>query len=431
MNSTPQPAAPVSRTSAYYALFVLWLVHIIANIDRFSFGMAVQALKVDLGLSDTQVGLVSGAAFVIAYVAFGIPVARWLDRGARNRILAWSVAIWSLMAAACGAATNFVQLVLARAGVGAGEAGCVPAAVSLICDYFPVEKRTQAVGIFNSALPAAGIIGSPVMGMLIDRYGWRIALITFGVIGLVLAALVRFTLREPSRVVSGDTPHVAGGGSVLEAFRTMYASRPFRYLLLAHGMYGIGIYAFVAWYPVSLIRTFSMSYTELGFVAGTGLGIVMVAASLGSGFMCPAVVRRTRNDRWLAILPAVFCLLSVPAMIVACSDVPKPVSLAAGAAAFALTIARVPPILGLSMSLLPGSMRSVTTVVFLIATNILGSAIGPLIAGMISDSFTGSLGSAGALRHGLLWTAPVFGLAGALLAFLPARMMPQRLPANG
>ena len=424
--------AHIVPTQAYYALFVLWLVHIIANIDRFSFGMAMQAIKVDLGFSDTQVGLVSGAAFVVAYVAFGIPVARWLDRGNRSRILAWSVGIWSLMAAACGAAGNFFQMVLARAGVGAGESGCVPAAVSLICDYFPAEKRTQAVGIFHSALPAAGIIGSPIMGLLIDRFGWRIALITFGLVGLLLALLVRFTLREPVRAIRPDeqTLSIKSSDTLGNAFRTMYANRPFRYLLLGHGVYAIGIFAFVAWYPVSLIRSYAMSYTELGFVAGTGLGIVMFVSSLASGFLCPAVVRRTGNDRWMAILPAAFCLLSIPAMFIACSDVSKPVSLAAGALAFALTIARTPPILGLSMSLLPGSIRSVTTVVFLIVTNVIGSAIGPLIAGMISDSFTASLGDAAALRQALMWTAPVFGLVGAILAFVPALIMPRKLPAS-
>jgi MFS family permease len=425
MNSS----APSSTWRAYYALFVLWLVHIIANIDRFSFGMAVQAIKVDLHFSDTEVGVVTGAAFVVAYVTFGIPVARWLDRGQRNLILAWSVGIWSIMAAACGAAGNFLQMVLARAGVGAGESGCVPAAISLIGDYFPLAKRTQAIGIFNSALPAAGIIGSPIMGVLIDRYGWRVALIVFGIVGLFLAALVRFTLREPMReaVRSGDRDAESRQISLAHTFKTMIANRTFCLLLLAHGIYGFGIFAFVAWYPVSIIRTFGISYTELGLIAGTGLGIIMFCTSLASGFFCPAVVRRTGNDRWMAILPAIFCLLSVPAMIVACSDVSKPVSLAAGAIAFGLTIARVPPILGLSITLMPGEMRSMSTVVFLIATNVLGSAIGPIIAGMISDSMTGTLGDAAALRYALMWTAPVFGFIGALLAFLPAMSMPRKL----
>jgi len=323
--------------------------------------------------------------------------------------------------------------VLARAGVGAGESGCVPAAVSLIGDYFPIEKRTQAIGIFNSALPAAGIIGSPIMGMLIDRYGWRVAVIVFGVAGLLLAVLVRFTLREPMReavraaVARGGDSVRDGQITLRHTFRTMIANRTFCLLLFAHGIYGFGIFAFVAWYPVSIIRTFGISYTELGFIAGTGLGIIMFATSLASGFFCPAVVRRTGDDRWMAILPAVFCLLSVPAMIVACSDVSKPVSLAAGAIAFGLTIARVPPILGLSITLMPGEMRSVSTVVFLITTNVIGSAIGPVIAGMISDSMTASLGDAAALRHGLMWTAPLFGLLGALLAFLPALTMPRKL----
>ena len=182
---------------AYYALFVLWLVNVLANIDRFSVGIVLQKIKTDLQLTDTQLGLFSGAAFVVSYVALGIPVARWLDRGIRRNILAWAVAVWSLMTLATGAAANFVQLAIARAGLGAGEAACAPGAMSLIGDYFSRGWRTQAVGIFHSALPAAGIVGSPLIGIITDHYGWRAALITFGALGIALA-LIMFNSKEPS-----------------------------------------------------------------------------------------------------------------------------------------------------------------------------------------------------------------------------------------
>src|SRR6266446_5761140 len=134
-NSMNQAASrEISRRQAYYALFVLWLVNVLANIDRFSVGIVLQKIKTDLQLTDTQLGLFSGSAFVVAYVAFGIPVARWLDRGVRRSILAFAVALWSLMTLATGAAGNFLQLVLARAGVGVGEAACAPGAMSLIGD---------------------------------------------------------------------------------------------------------------------------------------------------------------------------------------------------------------------------------------------------------------------------------------------------------
>ena len=430
MNQTARPE--ISRRQAYYALFVLWLINVLANIDRFSVGIVLQNIKTDLQLTDTQLGLFSGAAFVVSYVAFGIPVARWLDRGIRRNILAWAVGVWSLMTLATGAATNFVQLAIARAGLGAGEAACAPGAMSLIGDYFSRDWRTQAVGIFHSALPAAGIVGSPLIGIITDRYGWRAALIAFGLVGIVLALIIRFTVREPVRGAMGkeDAPSTGGPSHTLpDALKVMYRNRAYRYLLIAHGIYGVASFAFVAWYPVILVRSYKMTYTEVGIFIGTVLGIAMLIASLASGYVCAAVTRRTANERWLVILPAAFCLVSVPAMIVTCLDISKEVAMAGGVVVLFFAVARTPPTLSLAIDILPPSMHGLTTIVFMIVTTMVGSAVGPLIVGAVSDAVAGSMGDASSLRHALLMTAPVFGLIGALLAFLPARFMPGKAMA--
>jgi MFS family permease len=417
---------------AWRALAVLWLVHAIANIDRFSVGLVAQSIKTDLGLSDTQIGLFTGAAFVVAYVIVGFPMARWLDRGHRARILAWALAFWSVTTMACGAVSNFVQLIIARAGVGAGESACVPGALSLITDYFPREKRAQALGIFQSALPAAGIVGTPAIGWVADHHGWRAALFAMGLAGVLLAGVVAFALRDPVRGASAGGAAGAEGPAVALALapaglwadlRTMFAIKPFRYLMLAHGLYGIGIFSFVTWYPISLVRGHGLSYTELGLYAGTGLGIVMFLTSLASGYLGSRVVVRTGNERWLANLPALFCLASVPALAFACADVSVGVAMAAGGVAFAMTMARTPLIATLATNLLPASIRSTGMLVLLLASNVVGSAIGPLIAGMISDALMPSLGGVVALRHALLWTAPPLCALGALVGFVPARYM--------
>ena len=417
----------ISQRQAYYALFVLWLVNVLANIDRFSVGIVLQKIKTDLQLTDTQLGLFSGAAFVVSYVAFGIPVARWLDRGIRRNILSLAVGVWSLMTLATGMAANFVQLAMARAGLGAGEAACAPGAMSLIGDYFSRDWRTQAVGIFHSALPAAGILGSPLIGFITDRYGWRTALITFGLVGIVLALIIRFTIREPARgaMEKYDAP-LAGGAShsFTDAIAVMYRNRAYRYLLISHGLYGMASFAFVAWYPVILVRSYGMTYTEVGIFIGTVLGIAMLIASVASGYVCAAVTRRTSNERWLVILPAAFCLVSVPAMVVTCLDVSKAVAMAGGVVVLFFAVARTPPTLSLAIDILPSSMHGLTTLVYMIITTMVGSAFGPLIVGAVSDAVAGSMGDASALRYALLMTAPAFGLVGAVLAFLPARFMP-------
>ncbi len=428
------PAGVPSVRQAYSALAALWLVHAIANIDRFSVGLVAQSIKTDLKMSDTQLGIFTGAAFVVAYVVVGFPMARWLDRGLRTRIIAGALAFWSLSTMACGAVTSFVQLVIVRAGVGAGESACVPGALSLIADYFPREKRAQAVGIFQSALPASGIIGTPAIGWVADHHGWRAALFAMGAAGLVVTLIVLWVLREPQRALLG-APAARGTATPMPQglwadLRAILAIKAFRYLLIGHALYGIGIFSFVTWYPISLVRNHGMTYTELGLFAGTFLGIVMVLASLGSGWIGPRVVKRTGNERWMATLPALFCLLSVPALVVACSDVSRNVALAAGGVAFALTMARTPLILTLSANLLPPQMRSMGTLVFLLASNVIGSAIGPLVAGMISDALAPGLGAVTALRHALLWTVPPLCLLGALVAFVPGRFMHRVAPAE-
>ena len=424
----PESGAELSPRQAYYALFVLWLVNLLANLDRFSVGIVLQKIKIDLQLTDTQLGLFSGTAFVVSYVAFGIPVARWLDRGVRRNILAMAVALWSVMTVATGAATNFIQIALARAGLGVGEAACAPGAISLIGDYFPREWRTQAVGIFHSALPAAGIVGAPLIGIITDYYGWRTALVTFGVAGVLLALVMRLTMREPVRgaMRNENTPaHTLGERQSLPiALKVMFANRAYRYLLISHGLYGIASFGFVAWYPVSLVRGYGMTYTEVGLFIGTVLGAAMLLASLASGYLCPAIARRTGNERWMVILPAIFCLLSVPGMVVTSLDVSKTVAMAAGVVVLFFAVARTPPTLALAMDILPSSMHGLTTLVFMVVTTMLGSALGPLIVGAVSDSSLASLGEGPALRHALLVTVPTFGLIGALLAFLPARFLP-------
>jgi len=418
-------AAPgVPPRQAYYGLFLLWLVYVFANIDRFAIGIALQEIKKDLLLTDTQLGMISGLFFIVPYIVFGFPISRWLDRGVRRNILAWSVGFWSLMASATGAAVGFVQLALARAGLGAGEAACIPAAVSLIGDLFHRSWRSQAIGIFNSGLAIAGFVGTPILGMMTDHYGWRVALISFGAVGLLVALLIALTLKEPPRAAIAEqaqSGEPAGERkSVLESLRIMFAIPTFRYLVLGHGIYGIGIFSWVSWYGVSLIRTYGMTYTEIGFFIGTGLGMVMLLSGVGSGFLCPLVARRTGNDRWMVLLPAIACLASVPALAVTGFAVPQWLAMASGAAVLAMTAMRTAPLIAVTMDLLPSAMHGLATMVFVTLTSHLGAAIGPILVGIASDSVKGSMDDAAALRYGLLVTGPVFGLIGALIAFVPA-----------
>jgi predicted MFS family arabinose efflux permease len=433
MSKVHEGAAPqdVRLRQAHYALLVLWLAQLIANVDRFAFGVVMEKIKTDLVLTDAQISLANGLAFAMAYLGFGIPVSHWLGRANRRNVLAGAVGVWSLMTVACGSAANFVQLTVARIGLGAGEAPCVPAALSLINNYFGREKRTQAIGIFNSAAAAAGILGTTIMGYIADNYGWRNGFYAFGAIGLALALVVRFTLREPSRALPGSALEACVTDPLQQGFmaslRVIFGNRTFRGILLAHGLYGIGFWSYASWLGVLLVRSHGLNYTELGLYSGVLIGFTMLISSISSGYFSPKIVQRLRDDRWMVWIPAIACALSVPFMLLGSMDVPRDVVMVCGVGVFFLSLSRTPPLFSVSMDLLPPSTHASATMALVIFGSILGSALGPVLTGALSDAWAPTLGSGPALQHAMLWTAPVFCALGSVLAFLPARHMPRLL----
>src|SRR5687767_13558141 len=172
-----------------YLLGLLTLILLFNCVDRLALGLLLQEIKIDLNLSDTQLGFLSGIAFALFYSIMGIPIARWADRGNRTVIISLTTAVWSLMVALCGAAGSFMQLMLIRIGVAIGEAGCVPPAHSLIADYFSRAERPRAVAIYMLGGPLSVIIGNFLAGWLNEFYGWRMTFAILGLPGLVLAAL--------------------------------------------------------------------------------------------------------------------------------------------------------------------------------------------------------------------------------------------------
>ena len=187
-----------NQTSAYpvrhYVLVVLVVVYTFNFIDRQILSILMESIKLELGLSDQALGFLVGFAFAAFYAVFGIPIALWADRGNRRNIISLALALWSVMTALSGLAQNFTHLALARIGVGIGEAGCSPPAHSLISDYYPPEQRATALGIYSIGIPLGIMFGLFVGGWINEAYGWRYAFFVVGVPGLLLAALVRFTL---------------------------------------------------------------------------------------------------------------------------------------------------------------------------------------------------------------------------------------------
>jgi predicted MFS family arabinose efflux permease len=197
--TSSERAPPFARSTARYALALLTAVYVVNFIDRQILSILIDPIKAELGVSDTAMGFLSGSAFALFYTFAGIPIARWADRGVRRDVIAVGLALWSGMTALSGVARSFAQLALARTGVGVGEAACSPAAHSLIADYFPREKRATAMAIYSTGIHAGILLGFVLGGWIREAFGWRAAFLCVGLPGLVLAVIVRLTLREPPR----------------------------------------------------------------------------------------------------------------------------------------------------------------------------------------------------------------------------------------
>jgi MFS family permease len=228
-----------------YVLVMLTLVYVFNFIDRQLLVILQESIKKELHLSDTQLGLLSGFTFAIFYVTMGIPIARLADRGNRRNIVAASLGVWSLMTACSGLARNFVQLLLARIGVGVGEAGGSPPAHAMISDYFPPQKRSTALSIYSTGIYFGILIGFLMGGYLNQHLGWRIAFFSLGIPGVIFSLLVFITVKEPRKgatdieAASANKPDSFG-----EVLKALYSTHTFVFLGLATGCMS---FAFMDW----------------------------------------------------------------------------------------------------------------------------------------------------------------------------------------
>ena len=200
-NNAVSSSSPKVKWSGYkkYVIGILLVVYTFNFIDRQIIAILSPAIKADLGLTDTQLGLLKGSAFALFYSLASIPIARLADKKNRVTIISISVAFWSAMTALCGAATSYLGLLAARVGVGIGEAGCSPPAHSLVSDYFYKEERATALGIYSLGGPFGSLFGILLGGWLTTTLGWRWAFIAVGLPGILLAIIVKLTLKEPVR----------------------------------------------------------------------------------------------------------------------------------------------------------------------------------------------------------------------------------------
>lgn len=308
------------RVSDRYRSYVVWLlffVYVLNFVDRQILTILIQPIKQEFALSDTQAGLLGGLAFAFLYSTLGIPIARYADRSNRVTIIATSLAVWSLFTAATGLARSFTQLLLARVAVGIGEAGCSPAAYSIISDYFKPEKRSTALAIYSMGIYGGVFVGFLVGGTVAQAYGWRAAFYTVGLPGLVFALIVKLTLREPPRGFSeGIASHIAPA-PLREVIAELWAKRSFRHLSLAGALHSFVGYGVGSFYPAFLMRTHDMSVQEVGLWLSLITALGGIAGTYLGGALSDRCERRFADRRYQLWVPGISTLISVPIAIIA------------------------------------------------------------------------------------------------------------------
>lgn len=390
-------SAPKEVSVAYrnFVLVMLTLVYVFNFIDRQLLVILQESIKEDLKLSDTQLGMLSGFTFAIFYVTMGIPIARMADKNNRRNIVAVSLGLWSIMTGLSGLAKNFVHLLLARIGVGVGEAGGSPPAHAMISDYFPPGKRSTALSVYSTGIYFGMLIGFLMGGYLNQQLGWRTAFFVLGIPGVVFSLLFYLTVKEPQRGATDPSKSNDEEQSFFDVVKLLYSKPTFAFLSAATALHCFCIYGLLNWTPSFLARVHGMGKTDIGIALGLILGITGALGTFFGGYMTDRF-GKTDKRRYMQ-LPAYFILISIPFVIGALFLENNAIVLFCFGVSNFLYGSYLGPSINVAHMLVPASLRAITSAILFFVINLVGLGFGPLIVGMLSDLFSTSLG-VGSLR---------------------------------
>ena len=376
-------------------------------VDGLAMGLVLQDIKADLHLSDTQLGFLTGIAFALFYSVMGIPIARWADRGNRVAIISVTALLWSVMVILCGRAMSFAQLLAGRVGVAVGEAGCVPPAHSLIADYFSRAERPRAVALYMMGGSLSMAIGYFLAGWLNQLYGWRATFALLGLPGLGLALLAWLTLREPrsfrqiepsaSAAPDLDTTTLTG------VYRALWANSSFRDVLFCFCVMTFFSAGIQQWQPAFFIRSYGVGTGELGTWFALIYGVSGILGTYAGGSL--ASRRAPNNERLqLGVMAAVYAALScLTAGIYLVPERNAAFGLIAVGTIAAAAVSG--PLFAMIQTLVAPRMRATSIALVYLFSNLVGTGLGPLTVGVLSDALRPFLGEE-SLRYALLALCP-------------------------
>lgn len=394
------------QTKSYqrYVTVLLLVVYVFNQTDRSIFGFLMQPIKRDLGLSDTQLGFLAGPALVICYATLGIPIAHWADRRNRVNVMSVAFAAWSCIVVLSAWVGKFWQFALVRFGVGIGEAGFSAIAQSLIAEYHSAAERTRAMSIFIMAVPLGGLLSSLMSGWINQAYGWRAVFVAAGLPGILLALLMKLTVREPQRHhVSPEIGRTDGSAPLRDVFVTLWRRRALRHLTIGMAALNLVTVGMLGWLPTFFIRSHGMTTGQLGtwfaVITGAGGGTgVLLSGSLGRLFK---MHDERQQAKALAASAALVCPLLIAALLL---PIPS-MALCMLVPANALLYFYLAPACALVLGLCSARTRAATIAIVLLFQTLVAGVIGVQLIGVVSDALSANLG-AGGLRWALLGICP-------------------------
>ena len=401
-----------SRVTDAYRYYVAWLlcgVYTLSIMDRQLVAILVEPIRKEFALQDWHMGLLSGFAFAIFYTVLGVPLARLADRNNRVTIIGVSLLVWSAFTGLTGLARTFVHLLIARVGVAIGEAGCNPAAYSLIGDYFEARRRATALSIFHMGGYIGSFLGLLLGGWIGHAYGWRAAFLLVGLPGIAVALLMKLTLRELPRGFSDPVRAVAEPPPVGQVVRALLTKTAFRHLAFAAALHNFAVYGVGNWYAAFLMRSHGMNVAKAGTILAICTVIGGAAGTYFGGMLSDRLAARRHDSRYYLWVPAVSLIVGFP--------------LSQGVLFFddtSIVIALLSPVVMCSAAYLAPSItatyglvgireRALASAVLLFVINLIGLGLGPLFAGFASDQLRQmflerGLSEAEALGEGLRWS---------------------------
>lgn len=380
-----QDEAGFTRGYRAWLLFLLAIINMLNLADRQGMAASAPALKADLHLSDTQLGLIQGFGFAVFYTLLGLPIARLCERRSRTRVIAIGIAAFAVCVALCSQARNFAHILMARIGVGVGDAAFVTPVGSLTGDHYPPVKRTAAMTIVWLGGPVGALVGSAGGGMIVQEFGWRLWFVVLAIPSAAIALLALLTFREPPRGRydrPGTTDRIPSMG---ETLRFMLAKRSMVHVLIGCALAAMGMNGLGQFLVRFMVAGYGIGIAEAGRTLGTLAILAMGSGIALGGFGVTWASRRDR--RWAVWGPAIGLLVSSPLFALSAFQPTLMSALPPLAAAHVAMFVYYTPTLALAQNMVGSTMRASATFVVAFVLGMIGIGLGPTLVGIMSDLY--------------------------------------------